>query len=356
VGTKVAVAAMIVSLAGATSGCKKLLALKKSDAGAASGAAADPKVSAADLADEQLQEKLDEYIKCLNSLSSSIRSSRKEYVSSFPKTGPTGRESSAYIAKLPDGAAAQCSAGVAKAKLMPPKNPQLEQAGDEFAKYAAELDPQITTLNEYFEKKNFRDDKWAKGKQMHAPLMASFHAFNKADNQLHTVLDGITKPLAQRTLARIERDQGRKFAYHRKHVLNTARDVVEAADPGGEEDAVDFGLYTSTHNELEAAVKDLETYGAAHKAELDDQKKAPHWPVADSNYDSFLRAANDYVKASKNFFRCLRDAPAKAKTADQKVNVTKIPKCPDARPLAQQDAVVNKYNEFIRTSNRSQFP
>jgi hypothetical protein len=353
----VAVVATLLAFAGGTCGCKKLLAgLKKSDAGAASGATTDPKASAADQADEQLQAKLDEYIKCLNSLSSSIRSSRKEYVSSFPKTGPTGKESSAYISTLPEGAAAQCTAGVAKAKLMPPKNPQLEQAGDDFAKYAAELDPQITTLHDYFDKKNFRDDKWAKGKQMHAPLMASFHAFNKADNQLHSVLDGITKPLAQRTLARIEREDGRRFAYHRKHVLNAARDVVEAADPGGDEDAVDFNLYTSTHNELESALKDLQTYGDAHKAELDDQKKAPHWPVADSNYDSFVSAANDYVKASKDFFRCLRDAPAKAKTADQKVNVTKIPKCPDARPLAQQDAVVNKYNEFIRTSNRSQFP
>src|SRR5262249_37846869 len=160
----------------------------------------------------------------------------------------------------------KCSTGVGKAKAMPPKNPQLEQAGDDFAKAASDLDPMVLTMNKYFENKDYRDDKWAKAKEMHPKLVSGFAAFNKADNQLHTVLDGITKPLAQRTLDRLEREEGKKYSYHRKHVLNTARDLVEAADPGGEDDAVDFKLYNSAYTELENALKDLQTYGDAHKA------------------------------------------------------------------------------------------
>jgi len=48
--------------------------------------------------------------------------------------------------------------------------------------------------------------------------------------------------------------------------------------------------------------------------------------------------------------RCLRDAPARAKTPNGKVDPDKLPPCPDGRPRD----VVQKYNEFIRNSNDRQ--
>lgn len=360
--TKVLVAVTILGTVYATAGCKKLLSKKGYDGGTYSSSGGTSSSSGgtanADDPDDQLQEKLDEYIKCLNSLSSSIHGSQKRYLSLVPKTGPTGHESWADIYKLPDGAATKCQTGVSKAKNMPPKNPALEQAGDDFAKAAVDLDPQIATLNKYFENKDYRDDKWSKAKTMHNGLMASFEAFNKADNQLHSVLDGITKPLAVRTLQKIEKEEGKKYRYHRKHVLNTARDLVETADPSGPDDAIDFNLYSAAHTELENAIKDLHTYGddPTHKKDLENQKLAANWPVASSHYDSFIRAAEEYLKESKDFFRCLRDAPAKAKNPNGKVNVEKIGRCPDGPALQTQDEVVKKYNEFIRTSNTNQFP
>ena len=43
--------------------------------------------------------------------------------------------------------------------------------------------------------------------------------------------------------------------------------------------------------------------------------------MADSNYDSFLKESGDFKKAAKEFWRCLRDAPAKAKTPSGKIEI-----------------------------------
>ena len=67
---------------------------------------------------------------------------------------------------------------------------------------------------------------------------------------------------------------------------------------------------------------------------------------------SFIRSANEYRKKSREYLRCLRDAPAKAKAPSGKVDLEKLPPCPDGRPRD----VVFRYNEFIKTSNANQFP
>ena len=92
----VLVAAVCVSAIVSNLGCKKLLAKRDAGAGASSSGG-----TAQDDADEQLSEKLDEYIKCLNTLSSSIHQSRHRYLTYIPRTGPTGREAYADLYKLP---------------------------------------------------------------------------------------------------------------------------------------------------------------------------------------------------------------------------------------------------------------
>lgn len=351
----VLVAVVMVGTVFGTSGCKKMLAgLKKKDAGAT--ASAGGAVTGQDDADEQLQEKLDEYIKCLNSLGSAIHQSRARYFTYIPKTGPTGREGYADLYRLPAGATANCSAGVARSKNMPPSDPKLENAGTEFAAAASDIDRLIIEADRYYENKDFRDDKWAKGKLMHPRLMAAWSRFSKADKELHDTLDGITKPLAQRTLARIEREEGKKFRYHRKHVLITSREMVEASDPVGEDDDIDFNLYGAAYTNFEKALDELEAYGSLHKADLSNQQLAPSWPMAGGNYDSFVKESNDFKKAAKEFWRCLRDAPAKAKTPSGKIDPDKLGNCNGSPAWKTADEVVKQYNEFIRTSNNHPFP
>jgi hypothetical protein len=338
-----------------TLGCKNLL--KKKTTGTDAGVTSASAATSQDLADEQLQEKLDEYIKCLNSLSSAIHQSRHRYLSYIPRTGPTGRETYADLYRLPAGATTTCATGVSRSKVMPPSNPQLESAGSEFSLAATDIDRLMTEMDTYYEMKNFRDDKWAKGKLMHPRLMAAWDRFSKSDKSLHDTLDGITKPLAQRTLARIEREEGKKFRYGRKKVLITSRELVEASDPIGEDDDVDFNLYSAAYTEFEKGLDELVAYGSMHKAELSNKATAPAWPMADSNYESFVKEATDFKKAAKEYWRCLRDAPAKAKTPPSgKIDTDKMGNCADGPAWKQGEEVIKQYNEFIRTSNAHQFP
>lgn len=355
------VAALMIGVLFGTSGCRKLLRRRTTGSGTSGttgGSSGSTTSTSQDDADDQLTEKLDEYIKCLNTISSRAFSARKQYFTFIPRTGPTGKETFASVLTLTPGAASSCSTGAQKAKQMPPHDGQLaklESVADDFSRAASDLDPLLNQLNQYFDNKDFRDDKWAKGKLLHPQVALAFERFAKADHELHTTLDTMTKPLAQRTLARIERDEGKKFRYHRKHVLNTARDLVETADPPGEDDDVDFTAYGNAFAEFEKALDDLRSYGSLNRADLSNPKTRTTI-LADSHFDSFVRAADDYKKHSKDFWRCLRDAPAAAKTPSGKVDVDKMKSCADGKPLDLQDNTIKKYNEFIRTSNSSQFP
>jgi len=346
--------AVVAVLAASSTGCKSLLKKKNKDAGL--GTTSTTPLTGQDLADDQMQEKLDEYIKCLNTLSTPIQQSRHRYLAYIPKTGPKGTEQYADVYKLSPGTTANCSAGVSRSKLMPPPNAKLEAAGTEYSLAASDIDRQINEASSYFEMKSFKDDKWAKGKLMHPRLMAGWDRFSKADKNLHDTLDGITKPLAQRTLQRIEREEGKKFRYNRKHVLIESRELIEASDPVGEDGDIDFQLFGAEYTEFEKALDDLQAYGSTHRSELSNSNLAPSWPLAESNYDDFVKAATEFKKASKEFWRCLRDAPAKAKTPSGKIDMDKMGNCGSDPAWKTGDEVIKKYNEFIRTSNSHQFP
>ncbi|MCL2779395.1 MAG: YiiG family protein [Polyangiaceae bacterium] len=343
----------IVGLSVGNLGCKKLIrkVAPGADGGGGSGSGSGAAAQADD-ADTQLEKKIEPYIECLNSISSNVIQMRKYYLTFIPPNGPTGKETSPGMNTLSKGDASKCAAGVAKAKTKPPSNPQLEQAGEAFAQAATRIDKISNELHDYFDKKNFLDDKWAKGKALHPQLMEAFKAFGKADDTLHNVLDGITKPLHQRELARVEKEDGKKFVYHRLHVLNTARDFIDAAD----DPEIDFSHFTAARTDFQKALADLTAYGDAHKADLKEQKTAPSWPMADTNYDSFIRAANNFDKAQTTFWRCLRDAPAEAKVAGGKVAVEKLKCEKDFFDGTVDRVVLKKYNELISAANSNRFP
>lgn len=342
---RLVIACMLVAILHAGTSCKRTLA--KRDAGGS---------SEGDDADEQLQEKIDEYVKCLNALSTPVRKSRHRYLTWIPSSGPVGNESFADIHKLPAGAAAQCAAGVAKAKTLPPNVVTLENAAAEFASAASEVDRLTNDAQRYFETKEFRADRFARGKAMHPRLMAAWDRFSRADAALHDIIDGITKPLARRVLQRIEREDGKRFRYHRKDVLITARELVEASDPVTNDHAVDFPLYVSADEAFETSLRNLEAYGALQRADLSKEKLAPSYPKAETNYDAFLAAARSYQKAAKDFLLCLREAPARAKTATSTIDVELVDNCGDAPGWKRGEEVVKKYNDFVQVSNDAPFP
>jgi hypothetical protein len=170
-------------------------------------AASDPQ----DAPDDQMADKLDAYVACLNKLSPLIQASRRRYRTWVGREGPTGQRDIYGLYDIQDEVVSTCVAGVAKAKALPPSDPKLESAGELFAAAVTDLGPLIHELFTYYENKIYRDDKFARGSAIHPRIWAAFDAFSKADHDLLATVDAIKKPLAPRTLLRIEREEGRKL-------------------------------------------------------------------------------------------------------------------------------------------------
>lgn len=341
-----------LALATTATGCKKF---KKTpaDAGAAPTAGDDGEGDTEtddDKNDEKLSMKVGEYIRnCMNTMSSPIYHSRRMYASWAPKSGPTGRER--VILGIPKvSGSSRCQTAVTKAKSMPPDDKSLEEVGQRYAKAVVAAEAVINEASTYYDQKNYKDDKFAKGKEIHTRLVAAFDEFMKADKEIHTSVGAITKPLAQRQLARIEKEEGKKFRWHRRNVLNIARELVETGDPADENDEVAYTDYDTEFKSFEAALTGLRDYGSLKRADLSNTKKARIG--ASLAYDNFMRSADDFLKESREYGRCLRDAPASAKTKDGKVDLDKLPRCADGGTREFGD----KYDKFIVTSNANSFP
>ena len=134
-------------------------------------------------------------------------------------------------------------------------------------------------------------------------------------------------------------------------MLLAARGVVDAGDPVGDDDNIDFALYNTSFGDFDGALNELQTFGQAHKNEL-DAKTNPTWPLAKPNFERFNRAAEELRTKAREFLRCLRDAPPKARAPNGKVDTDKMGPCAEGRPRD----VVQKYNDFISASNDHQFP
>ena len=106
----------------------------------------------------------------------------------------------------------------------------------------------------------------------------------------------------------------------------------------------------------EKALDELTGYGQLHRAELAAATN-PSFPMSESNYNQFVKEAGDFKRAAKEFWRCLQDAPAKAKTPSGKIDMDKLGNCSNGvASWKTGDEVIKQYNEFIRTSNAHQFP
>lgn len=340
-----------LAAASTSAGCKKFKKpVAETDAAAVAPDPDENTETDDDKSDEELSKKVGEYIRnCMNTMSAPIYHSRRVYSSWAPKAGLTGRETKVLgISKV--SGASKCRSAATKAAKMKPDDKPMEEAGEAYAKAVVAAEAVINEAATYYDQKQYKDDKFAKGKELHTRLVAAFDEFVKADKGIHKEISEETKPLAQRQLVRIEKEEGKKFRWHRRNVLNLALDLVEVGDPGDEEDEVAPETYDTSLDTYEKALGALRDYGSLHRSDLSNTKKAKIG--ASLAYDNFLRAGDAYLKQSQAYGRCLHAAPAAAKTKEGKVDLDKLPRCADGGT----HEFGSKYDDFIVTSNANSFP
>lgn len=278
-------------------GCDKLVAALNEGAQAAA-AAADSKAGGPVTEDDKLGEKLDAYIDCINDFSRSVHDSGDRYLDWVDeKTGPTGKETNVYgLYQIRE--TKTCVEGVAKAADLEPNDDALEAAGKKFTDTLVAAETVMNEAYKYYDEKNYQDDKWAKGKELHPKILAAVTEFDAADKALRALVAVQNDSLQERRLATIEKDMGKNLMWHQEKMMILAKKIVEAGDVAVEPElALDLAKFEPLVTEFEQEVDAAKKYADAHKEEYDSV----------TMYSSFLSDAEEYKKAAKELLRRKRD-------------------------------------------------
>ena len=232
-------------------------------------------------------EKINAYVACLNRLSQRSYESRQRYFSWASPKGPTGKERIIYgTYTIYD--TADCRNGVTKVAALEPRLPELEAAAAAFAEAVGALEPLLKEADTYYRQEDYKDDRMAKGRQLHPRLVAAWDAFAAADQQLRAGLREIEDKRTVERIAEIERIEGRKGRYHIEVLMLDARGLHRTlvADKPDVAKAV-------------AAIAAYEKLLAAADALVEAKE-----PLINSRY---VDAARGFLTSAKQLMRRLRD-------------------------------------------------
>lgn len=145
-----------------------------------------------------------------------------------------------------------------------------------FAPYALELSKTIATASGYYQREEYKQDKLAKGKELHKKLVEDFAKLDDLESKLGAAIDGWRKahPVDASKL-----DEGEKDA---RAAVDDARAAVLAVIA----QKVDPAAYKTTLDTLDKDTATLKTFGSAHAAD-------PWAKVLVPSLEAFARTAKE---------------------------------------------------------------
>jgi hypothetical protein len=178
------------------------------------------------------------------------------------KTGPTGRERIIYgLYDVYDTTreAAEATAALTKQPLLP----ELDAAMRDYIAANATLGPILNEANAYYERADYKTDKMAGGKELHAKIVAAAEPFLAARARADALFTIEKAKLDERQLNAIEKREGRKANWHVANIMMRARRLMDLL-PSNAKPVIDIGPFDAAMADYGAAVKDMDGYGAAH--------------------------------------------------------------------------------------------
>lgn len=319
----------------ALSGCKVIQQLKKAGESAqqAASAAATAATGASpeEQKDAELAEKLQGYIECLNGASRDASRSKNNYLRQVdPDKGPTPKLSSVYVSDI---TTEYCVKALDKVQPLKPDLPEIQTAAKDYKAALEGLAPLAKTLHQYYDRKDFKDDKFAKGQELHPKFMAAFASFEKANKALDEKVTSLNEQVGQRHLARLKERADRKLEYLIEKSVDDAKKLVKLVDVETLEQ-LDATKYGAALDAYQASYTEFDTYATGHKEEADKVL----------TLSMFKSAAEDYLKAGKELLRRKRDNKDFTKESGSPEHI-------EGHPAK----VVNEFNQLVDRSNSLTF-
>lgn len=279
-------------------------------------------------------DKLQSYIKCYNDVNSRAQDSITRYASWVKdmKTGPTGKERIVYgLYTLSESGVVNCDKNINAALELKPALAGLDDSARAYRSALLQLNDRINEADRYYNRKNYEDDGFAKGKEMHAPLAKAMQDFRAASSTFSDALEVENDKLQVKELAEVEKAEGRKLRYWRMAAMADAKHIVRLMS----EDTFDVTQATAKVDAFEKTTDALVDYAKAHK---DEQ------PMMWSSMESALES---YRVAAKERLRRVRDKTPYSQGDRMMLNANS-----GWMISGSPDKLVRNYNELINTSNR----
>jgi len=242
------------------------------------------------------QQKLQPYIECLNRHSRRIGDIRDRYLEGVdPERGPSP-DKGAVMSEMNE--IDDCVAAMQKAKTMAPPIPELEKAGDDYAAALTQLAPVVKQAYDYYQPGNWKDDKAAKGIELHPKLMAAFQAFATADKALSDQVKTLNRKAREDDLARREKAGGVDLMTVTDRLTLEAETLVQLCEVDATKlETIDVAALTAQIEKVEKQLADVENFAAAHKDQVNQH----------TGFTSVPGGARQFLKASKELMRRARD-------------------------------------------------
>lgn len=223
------VALLAIALACQLGGCSKKDATAGSapaaGAPAAPGGLANRDKPAADPQADAMDEKLNAYIKCYNRADETAHRSINRYKSWVKdmKAGPSGKETLIYgLYEISNNTVGECKQSFSQAAALKPGIP-LDAVATAYVNALDALNKVVQEAYPYYERENYKDDKFAKGKALHPQLVAQMSAFMDASEKFSDAIEEVNDQRLATQMAQLEKEDGRKLPYLRMATMREAK-------------------------------------------------------------------------------------------------------------------------------------
>ena len=178
------------------------------------------------------------------------------------KKGPTGKERIIYGLYSLYDVRSEIDA-VKAASKQEPAFPELDTAMSAFVETYQQLAPAIERANKYYERQDYKSDKMAGGKALHAEIAALAPVYLERRKTVDAALRTEKVRLDRDALAALEKAEGKKSRWHVRNVMLHAEAMMDLM-PSNETPVVDMTAFDKALGEFAAAVREFDDYSLQH--------------------------------------------------------------------------------------------
>ncbi|MCC4634570.1 MULTISPECIES: YiiG family protein [Xanthomonas] len=297
-----------------------------------SNAAASKRADAPSDAQHALKAKLGAYIDCFNRVDLPVHTGAKHYIGSIDDAaaGPSGRETRvAGPYDISDFDMKECDAPVSAAAAAQPSLPALDAAARQYYAALQALRPISHQVADYYARQDDEDDQFAKGKRLHAPLMAALERYAEASSAFGAELEAQNDAAHRETLKTLEREEGRTREYYRLSMMLDAKQLTDVLQEE-QFDTARAHMLLDGFNRLS---------DEAHAKVADQEPDKLKW-------NSFETAAEDFRRQAKARVKRVVDNTPYSRIEEGWLD------SPSLAPEGSPRKLLNTYNALVSESNR----